>query len=47
MQQKQSEIMMQMEQLQKQIPSTKEILSAPGMGITTSAEFLAEVGYMQ
>lgn len=47
MQQKQSEIMMQVEQLLNQIPDTKEMLSASGMGITTLARFLAEVSGVQ
>ncbi|MCF8568621.1 IS110 family transposase [Alicyclobacillus tolerans] len=38
------EIMAQVEQLLNQIPGTKEMLSVPGMGVTTVAGFLAEVG---
>ena len=38
------EIMAQVEQLLNQIPGTEEMLSVPGMGVTTLAGFLAEVG---
>ena len=38
------EIMVQVEQLLSQIPGTQEMLSVPGMGVTTLAGFLAEVG---
>ncbi|QQE81121.1 IS110 family transposase [Alicyclobacillus sp. SO9] len=38
------EIMAQVEQLLNQIPGTEEMLSVPGMGFTTLAGFLAEVG---
>ena len=41
------ELMAQVEQLLDQIPGTKEMLSVPGMGITTLAGFLAEVGDLQ
>ncbi|QSO49956.1 IS110 family RNA-guided transposase [Alicyclobacillus mengziensis] len=38
------EIMVQVEQLLSQIPGTQEMLTVPGMGVTTLAGFLAEVG---
>ena len=38
------EIMLQVEQLLSQIPGTQEMLTVPGMGVTTLAGFLAEVG---
>lgn len=38
------EIMAQVEQLLSQIPGTEEMLSIPGIGVTTLAGFLAEVG---
>lgn len=41
------EIMAQVEQLLNQIPGTEEMLSVPGMGVTTLAGFLAEVGDLQ
>ncbi|MFX4300777.1 IS110 family transposase [Alicyclobacillus tolerans] len=41
------EIMAQVEQLLNQIPGTDEMLSVPGMGVTTLAGFLAEVGDLQ
>ena len=41
------EIITQVEQLLNQIPGTKEMLSVPGMGVTTLAGFLAEVGDLQ
>ena len=41
------EIMAQVEQLLNQIPGTEEMLSVPGMGVTTLAGFLAEVGELQ
>src|SRR5690606_38694494 len=38
------EIMNQVEILLKQIPGTQEMLTIPGVGITTLAGFLAETG---
>lgn len=45
--QQRDEIMAQAEQLLNQIPGTEEMLSVPGMGVTTLAGFLAEVGELQ
>lgn len=41
------DLMSQVEQLLGEIPGTEEMLSVPGMGITTLAGFLAEVGDLQ
>ncbi|WP_261381605.1 IS110 family transposase [Paenibacillus cremeus] len=41
------DIQKQVEELLEQIPGTKEMLTVPGIGIVTLAEFLAEVGDLQ